>query len=77
MLGAARAGVVVALLAPILYFVAAYVWTRHTFDGLLFALADAAVETAVETASALASNPVPTAIFLVVTWALSRFAFRR
>ncbi|WP_182263226.1 hypothetical protein [Rhodococcus sp. UFZ-B548] len=74
--GAVRAGVALALLAPIVYFATLYIWTYRSVDGLLMALVIAALDSAVATVSAAISHPVPTAVFLVASWGLARFAFR-
>lgn len=75
--GAARAGVAVALLAPLVYFVVAYVWTRRTVEGLTGAVLGAVIDSAVGTAGSAITHPVTTAMFLLVGGVLARFAFRR
>lgn len=76
LVGAARAGIALALLAPLIYFIAVYLYTYRTFDGIVPALMMSAFDSADATVAYLISNPAQGVFFLVLSALLSRFAFR-
>lgn len=71
-----RLGVAVALCAPLVYFIVSYLWTFRTVDGLLPALASAALDSAAATVEFALTRPLEALVFLLLTWGLGRFAFR-
>lgn len=77
LLGLIRLGVAIALVLPLIYFVGSYLWTHRTFDGLLSALAIGVIDSAGALIESALLHPVHTVVFLLVSWALGRFAFGR
>ncbi|GAA4758946.1 hypothetical protein GCM10023217_34310 [Gordonia alkaliphila] len=75
--GLIRLGVVLALVAPTVYFVASYWWSTGSLDGIVSEFVLAAFDTVDYLIGAMIANPVRTLVFLVVSTVLGRWAFRR
>jgi|GEM_PF-5634277 hypothetical protein len=76
-IGAARAGVACALVAPVAYFVVVWFLRGGSKDGLIVAVIDSVIYGVLELAAYAFANPVQAALYLFVVWAAGRFAFRR
>lgn len=72
---AARIGVGIAFVAPILWFVARYWWTYRTTDGILTVLVQGIVSGIAATIECALTNPVESLLYGVVMYLLWIFAF--
>ncbi|HMT33593.1 MAG TPA: hypothetical protein PKA99_13265 [Dermatophilaceae bacterium] len=73
---AARIGVMLAMVLPLVLFLGHYLVVTGTTDGMISALAVAAVDSGMQMLEFLLANPAKAIIFLVVSWLLGVFAFR-
>lgn len=74
---AARIGVGIAFVAPLLWFVARYWWTYRTTDGILTVLVQGMISGAAATIEYALTNPVESLLYSVVMYVLWIFAFGR
>lgn len=74
---AARIGVGIAFVAPLIWFIAQYWWTYRTSDGLLAVLARGAVGSVAATIEYALTNPVESLLYAVGMYLLWIFAFGR
>ena len=76
-LGAARAGVALALVAPLLWFVAVWFLRGGTKEGLLPALVDGVLRGVLDLLVHALGHPLQALLYVLVVAAASRFAFGR
>lgn len=72
-----RLGLAIALLFPIVLFVADYLWTFHTLDGIVPAFLTTALDSVGDWIGAAVAHPMHTLVFGVVIGLVSRWVFRR
>lgn len=75
--GAIRSGAAVALLAPLVYFIASYLLHGGTKDGLLLALLNGAIYGVLGLIEYVLVNPASGVIYLALIWLAGRLAFGR
>lgn len=73
---AARWGIRVAFIAPLIWFVIRYVIANSGTDGLLLALADGALYGTLDLLTYVISQPVTAAVYIALSWFAWRFAVR-
>ncbi|MGV9748320.1 hypothetical protein ACWDTG_25955 [Rhodococcus zopfii] len=74
---AARIGVGIAFIAPMLWFIVRYWWTYRTMDGLLAVLAQGAIAGVAATIEYALTNPVESLLYSIGMYLLWIFALGR
>jgi hypothetical protein len=73
---AARWGALVAMMAPLAFFIGQYWWYERTFTGLLPALATGLVASALDLVEFAVAHPTRAVLFAVGSWLIGKFTFR-
>jgi hypothetical protein len=72
---AARLGLALVLLFPILQFVVQYVWVTHSFDGITAAFAMGCVQSLLDMLTGFFEHPVKSLLYFGALAVMSRLAF--
>ena len=70
-----RVGLAIALASPVIYFIAWYLWVHHTLAGIIPTFIQSALDTAGDVITAAINHPIQTAIYIIVTGAISRWVW--
>lgn len=71
-----RIGLALALAFPILYFTGWYLWTYHTFDGIVPAFVQTSLDSLTDWLAAALAHPVQTVIASILLAAIGRWVFQ-
>ena len=71
-----RLACMLALVGPLAYFAAVYVWHYHTTEGLLMAVVSGVLASVGDTLHFAIQHPVRAVVYLAVTIGIGRIAFR-